>query len=86
LSELGSWPTSVGILAILFFTLAIPLEGLADLAARGTLAVFVGINLSLIAIKKREQTPPDGIYVCPIWVPYCGLVSSLLLLGFAWET
>jgi hypothetical protein len=62
----------------------VPLEGLADLAARGTLAVFAGVNLALIAIKRRNAPAPEGVFNCPLWVGYAGLVSSLLLLAFGW--
>lgn len=74
--------TSMAVAAILGMTLAVPLEGLADLASLGTLAVFAGVNLALIAIKHRGTPPPEGSFDCPIWIAYAGLGSSLLLLLF----
>lgn len=75
--------TAAGVSAILLLTLAIPLEGLADIAARGTLLIFAIINGALIRIKLRPEPTPPGIFVCPIWVAWLGLGSSLLLLGLA---
>lgn len=72
--------TALAVMAILFLALAVPLEGLADLASRGTLAVFAGINLALIRIKTRKDAAPPGAFSCPLWVSYAGLISSLLLL------
>ena len=72
--------TALAVMAILFLALAVPLEGLADLASRGTLAVFAGINLALIRIKTRKDAAPPGAFNCPLWVSYAGLASSLLLL------
>lgn len=72
--------TALGAGAILVLALAIPLAGLADLTARGTLVIFAIVNLALIRIKANEATPPPGIFLCPRWVPFAGLASSLLLL------
>lgn len=75
--------TAAGVSAILFLALAVPLEGLADIAARGTLLIFAIINAALIRIKLKEGTEPERIFVCPMWVTGLGLASSLLLLGFS---
>ncbi len=75
--------TAVGVGGILVLTLAIPLEGLADIAARSTLMIFAIINAALIRIKLRREPKPVGIFKCPLWVACAGLVSSLLLLTFA---
>ncbi|WNJ93514.1 APC family permease [Bosea sp. 685] len=73
--------TLIGIVLVLFLALAVPLAGLADLTARFTLAIFSIVNLSLIVIKSREPTAPPGVFICPIWVPTGGRLSSLALLG-----
>ena len=59
------------------------LEGLADIAARGTLFIFAIVNVSLIRIKLRRQPSPPGAFICPLWVAIAGLLSSVLLLAFA---
>ena len=73
--------TAAAVTAITVLAVAVPLEGLADLAAEGTLLIFAGINLSLIRLKTRGDRLPDGVFNCPLWVAYAGLVSSLLLLA-----
>lgn len=74
--------TAIAVGCVLLLSVAIPLEGLADWSARGTLLVFVGINLALIAVKKRRAPAPEGIFNCPIGVAYAGLTSAMLLLLF----
>ncbi|MDP1584029.1 MAG: amino acid permease [Bradyrhizobium sp.] len=72
--------TAIGVAAILVLALAVPIAGLADLTARFTLVIFAIVNLALIRIKSRNEAPPPGIFICPRWVPFAGLVSSVLLL------
>lgn len=72
--------TAIGVGAILVLALAVPLAGLADLTARFTLVIFATINLALIRIKGRNVAAPLGAFICPRWVPFAGLVSSVLLL------
>jgi amino acid transporter len=74
--------TAIGVGAILMLALAVPLAGLADLTARFTLVIFAIVNLALIRIRTPETEPPAGIFVCPRWVPYAGLISSVALLLF----
>jgi len=73
--------TAIGIGAILILALAVPLAGLADLTARLTLVIFAIINIALIRIKSRNEEQPPGTFVCPRWVPYAGLISSVLFLA-----
>jgi len=72
--------TAIGVGAILVLALAVPLAGLADLTAGFTLAIFAVVNLALIRIKSRNEASPLGTFICPRWVPFAGLVSSVLLL------
>ena len=73
--------TGAGVAVILVLALAVPLEGLADLTARCTLAIFAMVNLALLRIKSREARPPAGVFVCPRWVPAAGLASTVLLVA-----
>ncbi|WP_431201922.1 APC family permease [Bradyrhizobium betae] len=73
--------TAIGVAAILSLALAVPLAGLADLTARFTLVVFATINLALIKIKSGNDVPPPGAFICPHWVPFAGLISSVMLLA-----
>ena len=73
--------TGIGVAAILALALTLSLGGLADLAARGTLVIFAIINAALIRIKTRETAPPEKVFVCPLWVPYAGFISTMALLA-----
>jgi amino acid transporter len=72
--------TLAGMSAILVFALFVPLEGLAKLTSQCTLGLFALVNLALIRIKLSEPAPPSGVFVCPLWVPFAGLVASAALL------
>jgi basic amino acid/polyamine antiporter, APA family len=73
--------TLAGVCAILALALAVPLAGLADLASIGTLIIFIVINIALVVIKRRDALPPPGVFVCPLWVPAVGALSSAGLLA-----
>jgi APA family basic amino acid/polyamine antiporter len=72
--------TLVGVAAILVLALGVPIAGLAEMTSRLTLVIFAAVNVALIAIKSREEQAPAGIFDCPRWVPFAGLMSCLLLL------
>lgn len=72
--------TALGVGAILTLALAVPLGGLADLTAVFTLIIFAIVNIALIRIKHRDQVPPKDAFICPRWVPYVGLASTVMLL------
>jgi amino acid transporter len=74
------YSTVVVTAAVLVFALALPLVALAKLTSFVMLTVFALINFSLIRIKARSPSP-GGAAVYPLWVPYGGLLFSLLLLG-----
>lgn len=76
--------TGIGVGVILALALALSLGGLADLAARGTLVIFAIINVALIWIKRAEKAPPCGVFLCPLWVPFAGLASTVALLAADW--
>jgi len=72
----------MGILAILGFAIFVPLEGLAKLTSQCTLGLFALVNLALVRIKMSESAPPPaGVFVCPRWVPFAGLLASASLLA-----
>jgi amino acid transporter len=72
--------TAIGVAGILALALAVPLAGLAALTARFTLVIFAIVNLALIWIKYKDEEPPEGAFICPWWIPFAGLLSSILLL------
>jgi len=67
--------------AILGLALALPLEGLAALTARLTLLLFGLVNLALIVVKAKEAEPPARIFVCPGFVPWVRLATSVVLFA-----
>lgn len=73
--------TLVGVLAILVFAVFVPLEGLAKLTSQCTLGLFALVNLALIRIKMTETSAaPAGVFICPVWIPFAGLIASASLL------
>ena len=67
-------------LAILSFSLILPLLSLAKLTSFITLSIFSLINLALWRIKLRGN---DGVnFTVPLWVPVLGFFSSTIFLLF----
>jgi amino acid transporter len=66
---------------ILAFALVAPLHALAEVTARLTLIVFAMVNVSLIAIKRRDPSFRSVGYVAPFWMPWAGAVTCILLLA-----
>ncbi|KAB2920708.1 MAG: amino acid permease [Hyphomicrobiaceae bacterium] len=60
--------------------LLLPLEHLADITSRITLAIFAIVNAALIRIKQRGDSMGSRAFVAPAWVPWAGLVSCVGLL------
>lgn len=67
--------------ATLVLAMALPLDRLADWTSRLTLVLFALVNGALILIRMREVTPPVGVLLVPIWVPWAGLVAIALVLA-----
>jgi amino acid transporter len=67
-------------LAVLAFTLLLPIVTLARITSLAMLAVFVLINLALWRIKVRDR---DNVAApCyPLWVPVLGCIASLCFLA-----
>lgn len=76
--------TALATVLVLGLALTVPLVGLADLASRGTLAIFLLVNLALIRLHRANKPAPPGIFVAPSWMPYAGLASILLLIALDW--
>ncbi len=71
--------TLTGIAFILLLALAVPLAGLANFTSAFTLAVFSVVNVALIRIHRADPNPGGDYFRAPRWVPYAGLVASILL-------
>jgi amino acid transporter len=73
--------TLVMVALTMAFALLMPLDRLADLTSRIALALFALVNLSLGLIKLRGDPAPARAFVAPGWVPWAGLLATLLLLA-----
>ncbi|NOX73897.1 MAG: amino acid permease [Alphaproteobacteria bacterium] len=67
---------SVGF-AVLAASLSLPVSALAEVTSIVLLTVFCIVNISLIALKKKE---PDAPFCAPVFVPWLGLVAALVAL------
>lgn len=72
--------TGLVVATVLLLALAFPIEGLAEMTSRVTLTIFSLVNLALILLKLRGDTPPEGVFTVRPWVPGAGLALSLTLL------
>ncbi|MEQ8652071.1 MAG: amino acid permease [Kiloniellales bacterium] len=73
--------TLVVIAVVLLLALAFPIDLLAEATSVITLAVFALVNLSLVAIKRRETTT-EVKFSLASWVPMGGFVASTAFLCF----
>lgn len=71
--------TALVVLAILGFSQFVPIEQLAGYTSQIVLGIFVFVNLSLIAIKRRKE-PQGDAFLVPFVVPIFGLVTSAVML------
>ncbi len=65
---------------VLTLALLIPLKSLAEVTSFAILIVFVGVNLSLIRMKRDSQ--PDDVPNISFWIPVVGaIVAAAALVG-----
>lgn len=67
---------------VLTLALLVPLKSLAEVTSFAILIVFVGVNLSLVRMKRDSQ--PEDVPDIPKWIPVLGVVvSTAALVGQA---
>lgn len=66
--------TLVIVALVLLLALLVPLKSLAETTSFAILIVFLGVNLSLIRMKRRSQ--PDDVPDIPVFVPIIGAIAS----------
>ncbi len=73
--------TATAVVVVIVVTLALwfPLVGLASTTSFLVLTVFGVVNLTLVALKRR-QPEAAGVMPCPLWVPVAGATASFGLL------
>lgn len=80
------WSTIFATIFILILALSFNLENLAKATNYILIVVFILINLSLIALKRKEPSP-EGVKTYPMVVPALGAIFSLGILLFqAWSS
>lgn len=67
---------------ILALSIFFPIEHLAEATASIALCVFAIVNVALIILKLRAQSPDQDIYQVSIVIPIIGCVSCVMLLAF----
>ncbi len=67
--------------AVIITSLTVDIAALAELTSTFLLAVFAVINVSLIVLKRRGGRPAE--FTVPAWVPWLGLIGSLMALAIA---
>jgi len=74
---------ATGIIAVLVagLALSISLERLAESTSLGTLVVFALVNLSLLQLRYHNVPSNERHVRVPLWVPVCGFVTSVAMLG-----
>lgn len=73
--------TVLASLVVLVLALAFPLVTLAKVTSFAILAVFAIIGVALIRVKRAGPAAP-GVYTVPYWVPFGGVATAIVLLGF----
>lgn len=68
--------TLLGTGLCLVLALGFPLITLAKLTSTIILIIFVLVNVSLVIIKRRHPDVGSDVPNYPIWIPYCGAISS----------
>ena len=66
--------TVAAAILVMVLAVAIEMEWLARITSATTMAIFIAINASLIAIKR--QGVPTTTFQVPTWVPYVGVVAA----------
>lgn len=82
-SSLTKTPIKATLLAgviTVVFALLFDIVSLASFSSMLTLVIFTLINVSLIRIKHTVPAP-KGVIELPLWMPWCGVVLNLLLVG-----
>lgn len=78
--------TGLVMLAVAALALTFPLEPLAESTSLATLCIFAFVNLSLLRVRSRQAQSGTSIVRVPLWVPWFGLATCVLMMGNALVT
>jgi len=65
--------------AVIVLALLFPLEGLAEVTSVLTLVVFAAVDISLLALKRKDPHP-EGVMLVPSFVPAVGAMLCIAML------
>lgn len=66
---------------VMLLALTTPIARLAETTSQAVLFVFIAVNTALIAIKMASSPSDQKHFTAPLWVPFAGVMTSLLLLA-----
>lgn len=66
---------------VVIFALVVPLDALAEFTSQVILLIFTLVNVALVLVKRREDSPPEGIFRVPMVLPVIGAISCVGLLA-----
>jgi len=72
--------TALATAIVLLLALTFPITRLAEWTSAITLVIFTTVCASLIRIKVSGQPAPEGTFIVPMWIPYCGMFTCMALL------
>lgn len=75
--------TAVATAIVLALALSFDITRLAEWTSAITLIIFMTVCAALVRIKIRGDAAPDGTFLVPIWIPWCGIIAcgTLLIAG-----
>ena len=73
--------TALSTLIVMVLALGFTITALAEWTSVITLLIFVLVCLALARIKRRNDPAPEGTFIVPHWVPWCGALATLTLLA-----
>lgn len=75
--------TAVATAIVLTLALSFNITRLAEWTSAITLIIFMTVCAALIRIKGHGDAAPDGTFLVPVWIPWCGIIAcgSLLIAG-----
>ncbi|MGI9390748.1 MAG: APC family permease [Boseongicola sp.] len=65
---------------MLVAAILVPLDELVEWTSQMILTAFTLVNMSLIIIKLRGDSPPDNIFTVPLICPILGVITCVFLL------
>ncbi len=75
--------TAVATAIVLALALSFNITRLAEWTSAITLIIFMTVCAALIRIKARGDAAPEGTFLVPMWIPWCGIIAcgTLLIAG-----